>query len=280
MVTTSISKTAQIKLAKDILYLTRKEARQLGIAEINRLITVLEQLSGDDWVQPTDCTEWCIREMVAHLAGACAAYTSWGDFKRQLVANPYAKEMDALVDAINRVQLEDRTDASNEELVAEFKEVAPKAVENRQKIPGLLRALPVIPFAEPMGKRSLGYLVDNIYLRDWMMHRIDICRATNKPLKLTADHDGRIVELVLFDLVQNLRSYSKQHPAIELHITGAVTMVYQFGEGSEPEATVALDFVQFNRLASGRIKYDQAGAQTSGNPEAAQWFLEHCWVEY
>ena len=39
----------------------------------------------------------------------------------------------------------------------------------------------------------MGYLVDIILTRDTWMHRVDIARATGRPMELTAEHDGRIV---------------------------------------------------------------------------------------
>jgi len=54
----------------DIPSLTHTEARELAQTEYERVLSLLQMLEGDDWQQPTYCTEWNVREMVAHLAGA------------------------------------------------------------------------------------------------------------------------------------------------------------------------------------------------------------------
>src|SRR5438309_24550 len=41
--------------------------------EYRRLGALLEELPDDEWHTPTDCSEWDVREMVAHLVGAAEA---------------------------------------------------------------------------------------------------------------------------------------------------------------------------------------------------------------
>ncbi len=71
-----------------------------------------------------------------------------------------------------------------------------KRSRGRRRVPAFLRGrrLPgnqrVNGADEPW---TVGYLSDIILTRDPWMHRIDISRATGRPLHLTADHDGVIV---------------------------------------------------------------------------------------
>jgi len=46
--------------------------------------------------------------------------------------------------------------------------------------------------------------LDVIYPRDTWSHRLDICRATNRPFLQTAVHDGRLLALVVRDLARKL----------------------------------------------------------------------------
>lgn len=39
-------------------------------AERQGLLNFLEGLSEDDWIRPTDCDPWTVRDMLAHLVGA------------------------------------------------------------------------------------------------------------------------------------------------------------------------------------------------------------------
>jgi uncharacterized protein (TIGR03083 family) len=260
--------------ALDIPKHTHAEASQLAHTAFERLLAVIESLEGDDWSQPTECTEWTVRDMVAHLAGGCAGYASWGEFVRQYVRNPYLLSTPVKVDAVNRLQVEDRADHTPEELVAELREVGPKAVRTRHRIPWIVRSIPMPPMP-PLGVVPIGYLLDIIYPRDEWMHRADLCRATGRKMLLTPDHDARIVELVLLDMAKNVRDL----PAVDLILTGDIEMAYRFGKG-EAMATITMDLIEFNRLASERITPDEAPAVINGNAATARVFLENCAVVY
>ena len=51
--------------------------------EYRRLGVLLAELDEEDWQRPTDCTEWDVREMVAHLVGAAASTASVRETLRQ-----------------------------------------------------------------------------------------------------------------------------------------------------------------------------------------------------
>ena len=267
--------------ALDIPKLTHAEAGKLATTEAQRVLALLESLAGDDWEQPTDCTEWNVRDMVAHLAGAVAANASWAEFKRQSVSNPYMKEMDVKIDAINRRQVEDRAEATNEELVAEFREKAPKAIRTRQRLPWLVRQLPVVPFGPPVGFAPIGYLTDTIFPRDQWMHRLDIARATGREMVITPEHDGRIVALVIRDLGRLLEG-KLQGRTIDLLLTGDAGGRFRFGSKQQADAAIEMDVLAFNRLASGRLPAEAALAQATieGDRAVATWFLNQADVPY
>ncbi len=260
--------------------LTHAEAGRLAAAELDRVIALVESLSGDDWSQPTDCTEWTVRDMVAHLAGACAAYASWGEFRHQMLLNPYLRTMSPPIDAVNHRQIEDRADKTPAELVAELREAGPKAVRNRQRAPWLLRVLRM-PLGAPLGFAPVGYLLDTIYPRDQWMHRADICRATGKTMRLTAEHDGRMVALVLRDLALALRREAMPAP-VSLALSSEAGGEYHFGTEGRAEVSITLDVLQFNRLASGRITPDEAlsTATATGDAAIVRWFFEHSDVPF
>lgn len=266
--------------AHTIPKLTHDEAGQLATTELTRVLTLVESLSGDDWTQPTDCTEWTVRDMVAHLAGSCAASASWAEFFRQVVRNPYVRSAAAPVDGINRRQIEDRVGRTPAEIVAELRDVGPRAVQSRQRLPWFVRHMRV-PFGPPLGVAPVSYLMDNIYTRDQWMHRADICRATGRSMHLTPDHDARVVALVLRDLEQQLRRMPGR-ATVDLTLTGTVDLHYRFGDNPEADSAIGMDLVEFNRLASGRITPDEAAALAaiSGDPARARWFLENSSVPF
>lgn len=271
------SETAIIrKQAEAIPPVSTPEAAQIAAFEVQQVVNLLEQLDGDDWTQPTDCTAWNVRDMTAHLAGACAGWASWGQFFRQTILNPHILKTVVTVDALNRRQLEDRRAKAPRDLIAELRAVGTKAVHTREKLPGLLRKIQ-IP-AQPMpGMMSLAYLVDVIYPRDQWMHRMDICRATGKALVITPGHDERLLDLVMRDIARKVSgSY-----ALVVNITGPLTASYRLGRG-EPQAEITIDYRDMNRRASGRITPDEAleAVTIQGDRAVAAGFLRDCAVLY
>jgi len=116
----------------------------------------------------------------------------------------------------------------------------------RRRIPAAVRVLRV-PFGPPLGFRSIGYLMDRIYTRDAWMHRIDISTATSRPLVLTADHDGRIVD----DIV---REWAHDHrQPYRLTLTGPAGGEWSSETGADP---LTLDAVLFCRIMAGRVAGD------------------------
>ncbi len=262
--------------AEGIAPVTILEASQIATVEVNRVLDLLAQLDGDDWKQPTDCTEWNIQDIAAHLAGACAGWATWKDFRRQAVFNPHIFKTSVAVDGINKRQLEDRAGQTPQQLVDELREMGPKAVQIRKNLPGVLRAIRMP--AQPMpGWMSVGYLIDVIYPRDQWMHRMDICRATGKSLLTTPVHDGRLMDLVMRDIAEKLDG---SIPVI-VTITGALDASYRFGS-AEPAAELEIEYTTMNRRASGRIAVDAtlAAAHTQGDEALARRFLENCEILY
>lgn len=257
---------------------THAEAGQLSQVEYERVTAVLEQLSGADWQQPTYCTEWNVRDMVAHLAGAVTGSTSFAEFRRQNVSHPYVKAFKG-VDGTNKLQVEERADKDPAELVAEFRKNGQIAVNNRQKLPWLVRKIH-IPMGV-LGFSPIEYLMDVIYPRDQWMHRYDICTATNTQMVVTDQHDGRIFELIVVDIGRKLRAQFAAH-SVALQLTGAHQAEYCLGNKATPDSTVTIDFFTFNLRASGRIGNAEAMAQATvtGDRAVAAWFLQNCDVPY
>jgi uncharacterized protein (TIGR03083 family) len=280
---TTISSRIQDMTAQDAIAipaLNHTEAGTLARQEFEHLLGVVEMLDGDDWTQPTYCTAWNVRDMVAHLAGACASFASWDEFKHQMIHNPYAKTEAMQVDGINRLQIEDRAEMSTEELIAELREVGPKAIHTRQRLPWLLRKL-VVPMGPPLGTTSVDYLTDVIYTRDWWMHRYDLCAATGQTMVLSDAHDGRMIALIVRDLARKLRKQLDGR-TLDLVLTGVGGASYRFGHNNTPDATIEMDIITFGLLTSERISAEDARMRTTitGDHTAANWFFQNAAVPF
>jgi uncharacterized protein (TIGR03083 family) len=214
----------------------------LAEEEYRRLLALLADLGDGDWQRPTDCSEWDARDLVAHLVGNAEMSASMREMRRQQKLGRRLRPGGPDIDGMTAVQVRERADVPPEQLVHDLANVAVRAVRARSRIPGLVRAVP-IPFGPPLGTRPLGYLMGCIYTRDAWMHRIDLARATGRPLRLTADHDGRIVA----DVVAEWAGTHGQ--PFTLTLTGPAGG--RFSRGTDGEA-ITVDAIEFCRILSGR----------------------------
>jgi uncharacterized protein (TIGR03083 family) len=218
----------------------RPEARRLAEEEFQRFAELTAALTPDEWAMPTDCTAWDVRELGLHVLGSAEAQASVAEFAHQLRRGlPLNKQIDShhWVDGLNEQQIRDRVHLSNAELAGRLKEVGPKAVKGRWGTPPPMRYVP-LPFGPPIGWRPLKYLLDVGFTRDVWCHRIDICRATGRPMDLKPDHDGRLVA----DIVAEWAALHGE--PFELVLDGPAGGTFRQGHGGEHVEIEATDFVR------------------------------------
>ena len=193
--------------------------------------------------------------MVLHVLGSGDAQASVREFAHQLRRGmPLNKEIDShhWVDGLNELQIRERDHLSNEAIVARVEAVGPKAVKGRWGTPPPARYLP-LPFGPPIGWAPLKYLLDVGFTRDVWAHRIDVHTAIDRPMQLTADHDGRLVA----DIVAEWAGIHGQ--PFELVLDGPAGGKFRQGVAGERVEIDALDFI---RTLSGRL----AGTGVLSNP--------------
>ena len=238
--------------AAHIPKLTHTESGKLATVELEQFLALVESLSDEDWGKPTVCTLWSVKDILAHQAGACAGHANWYEFKRQYLHNPYMRTQAVRVDGINKRQVEDRAARTSSDLIAELRQVGPRAIATRQWLPVFLRALR-IPIRSPMKRLTrVDYLTDILYPRDMWMHRLDICRAAGREMIQTAEHDGRIVALIVRELADILMAVL-DGASVVYDLGGTSGGTYRIGRSTQPAATIRMDVVDFNLLASSRL---------------------------
>jgi uncharacterized protein (TIGR03083 family) len=229
---------------QDIPPLTRAEARTLARVEYERFIDVLRGLHPEDASRATDCTEWTVKDVVAHVVGETEGFASLRETVHQWRRGPRARrKMGAaqLIDGVNDVQVRERRHLTLDQLSERMTAAAGPAARTRANLPTPLRAIPLSLPA--VGRRSLGYLYDRVITRDVWMHRVDIVRAAGTPLTLTSDHDGRLIADIVAD-------WSTTHSdPFRLRLTGPSGGTYTRGQ---PTAATDIDAVEFVRIISGR----------------------------
>ena len=274
-----------VRPAAAIPKLAPPEVIPLARVELERFLALVDTLTPADLNQPTDCTLWSVKDIIAHQASHVFGLTRFGEFMDQfnpLRARAYtAKGMNGL-DAANQRQIDLRAQWSLAQLIAEMRDHREASFAGRQRFPALLRRV-TIPVPGSNLRVSLGDLIDNIYTRDMWMHRADICRATGREMVQTADHDGRIVALVVRELDRTLNA-SLNGQSVLYRLTGPAGGAWLVGGNNPPEATITMDGLEFNRLASGRVSaqqvLDQGLAQIEGRRELAESALRQTIVLY
>jgi uncharacterized protein (TIGR03083 family) len=226
--------------------ITRPEARVLAEEEFGRFAALMASLTPEEWTMPTDCTGWDVRKMALHILGSGDAQASVREFLHQFRRGlPLNKQIDShhWVDGINELQIREREQLSNDEVVAQLTSVGPRAVKGRWGTPLPMRYLPV-SFGPPIGWAPLKYLLDVGFTRDVWAHRIDVCVATGRDMKPTPEHDGRLVG----DLVAEWAEIHGE--PFELVLDGPAGGKYSQGVDGE---RVEIDAIEFVRVLSGRV---------------------------
>jgi uncharacterized protein (TIGR03083 family) len=226
--------------------ITRPEAKVLAEEEFRRFAGLAASLTSVEWETPTDCTGWNVHKMVLHVLGSGDAQASFRVFVHQLRQGmPLNKVIDShhWVDGMNELQIRERIHLSHDELVAQLAAVGPEAVKGRWRTPPPARYIP-LPFGPPIGWVSLKYLLDVGFTRDVWAHRIDVHAAIGRPMRPTADHDGRLVA----DIVAEWAGIHSQ--PFELVLDGPAGGKFTQGVAGERVEIDALDFI---RTLSGRL---------------------------
>lgn len=230
-----------------ILPISRPEAQTLAATEYRRVVDQLRSLTPDDWAEPTDCPLWDVRAMAGHSVGMLSDFTSLRSVMRRMrAATKVAKQSGGpMIDAMTALQVADHAGLTTTELIEHAEANGPRAARWRATAPALLRRMPMTEHVDGQPETwRIGYLLDIILTRDPWMHRVDIARATGRPLVLTADHDGRIVADVVAE-------WARRHgQPFTLALTGPAGGEFTGGAGAGEH--LEFDAVEFCRILSGR----------------------------
>ena len=228
------------------------EVTRIGLGVYDALFEQLDSLAAADWDRTTECEPWTVRDMVAHLLGAAHGHASLREGLRQGIWGLRHKEEydGSELDAMNDLQVQEHRHKTPDELVAELRLMAPRAVRTRANLPALMGRIPIPVSSEGSAaagmpeRTTLGELNRVIYTRDTFTHRIDIARAVDQDLVLDPEVDRRVVEDVAIE-------WSRRHgQPVDLVLTGPVGGHWIARGGGTHR--VEMDAIEFCRVLSGR----------------------------
>jgi len=228
--------------------LDREVATSLAATEYQRFADLLASLEPDEWSLSTNCPGWTVRDMAGHCLGMAQMAATVREMIRQQLASSRAakKSGKPLIDELTDLQVRKNADLTRDELIAGYRRIGPKAAAGRRRTPGFVRSRTMTDTGPDGNSQELwevSYVVDTILTRDPWMHRADIAEATGRPMTLSPDHDGVIVDDAVAD-------WAHRHgQPFELILTGPAGGSWSSGADGEK---IAADAVDFCRGVSGR----------------------------
>lgn len=238
--TTPLAKTSPTVDVASVLPVRHREAATLAATEFDAVIDLLGQLTPEEWAKPTSCELWDVQAMAAHVVAMAEMQASVREFAH-VFRSAAKRDGGAKIDAMTATQVCERAALTPDDLVGRLVEVAPRAVRARRRVPAPLRWGVRLKQDPPFAERwRLGYLFDVICTRDPWMHRLDISRATGRPMQLRADHDGRLVADVVAE-------WARRHARpFELVLTGPAGGRWRSTTGNTE--TIGVEELEFDAL--------------------------------
>ncbi len=225
----------------------RGRAADVFAAEVRAMTDVVDDLRPGEWSQPTMSAGWSVRDLVAHVGGQWEELARFDRLLRRLLVGRRRYPARIVLDGHNQVQIDDVADQPTSVVVERMHRFGPAAVRGARRLPGLVRRTPSRWFfpEPPLTEPDLGYVFDVLSARDTWMHRLEICRSTNREFVVNA-HDHDVVGQVVRDLGVDWTG-----PAITLELSGRAGGTWTLG-GDHPTETVSLDPLELALHLSGR----------------------------
>jgi uncharacterized protein (TIGR03083 family) len=219
---------------------------RIGAYQNEQMLRLLKTLEPEEWNAPTDCDRWTVKDIVGHLIGWAECFASFKEFRHQFAASiKRRKELGNPVNAQNEQQVEDRRHLTPDEIIERFETSMQKFLGFRMTVGKFAHYL---PYYDPsiIKYSNVGYIARVIFTRDMFMHRVDIARATDRPVSLERED-----AMLLRDVVSD---WSRRH---DIDATIDLGPIGTFVAGQGGRARISGDGPTFARVMTGRAAPDE-----------------------
>lgn len=131
-----------ITFVNDLRPIQRPQTVDLAEAETSRMVTMLRSLTPEDWIRPTDCTEWDVRALAGHVLGMTENFSSLPRFVTSMVRGGRAAGDGPFIDGLTALQVRANAPLSNDELIHRMEVAGPVQARWRGSR-RLMRAIPM-----------------------------------------------------------------------------------------------------------------------------------------
>ena len=250
-------------------------------ADQDEVLTVAKSLSADEWAAPSGCSGWRVQDVIAHLACTFRTVAAPGTLPPGVAGD---------LEATQEAGVAERKDWTPEQVLAEYEELAPQAIEalSGLQAPGI--GDNVIPI-ENAGQFPL-HMVANALAFDHYCHlRNDVLQPRGPVDRPAPPHDdlrlGATLEWLLAGLPQmpGPAIVDAVDAPIVLDLTGpaAGTWTVRPGDGTvevadgaagDAVATVRSSTPDFVLWSTLRRPWREADVEIEGDRERAERFLD------
>jgi uncharacterized protein (TIGR03083 family) len=249
------------------------------------LRSVCDELTSEEWLLPTECPGWTVRDQVAHVASIEHRLLGRPELSHELpdnlpyVRNDWGRRMELGVDPRRRLAVDD--------LLAEFDDVT------RERL-AYLRSAPLDPQTLVIGVLGREMpLVRMLAVRvfDSWTHEQDVRRAVGRPGNLNGPGAAVSRDYIVQSLPYVVAKKAGAVPGtvMSFDIDGPLTVTTTVAVGDDgrgvlrdmsappapaaPTAHLATDWETFARLSAGRIEPLHATVVVDGDRELAERVL-------
>jgi hypothetical protein len=246
----TVGETAPPRPAAAIAAVSLIECIHLERVEVDRLLWAVEALGPSQWETPVEGGVRTVSEIVAATAGTYAAQARIGQAWRQL--DPRALQLfrfpgEPMRATIARTRAGQRFGRSPSSLIAEVRTASRLALHRRELVARWSVALaPVVPRPAPLVGWPRHPLTSLFAL--WRQ-RFEIAEATETPIVVSVEHDGRLIELVFRERF-TLANAAIGGQTVDVRVE-PLEVGWRFGPGADASATTTMTMPVVMKLLTG-----------------------------